>query len=250
MRILSFVQTAKEKVIADLTGIAGPGSCIRKTVPIRVGEADVAVIQGGPIEKAALTHLTMSRVLPPEATEPVDYMVFQLEIFPRNPWCPMGHFNTEWSLSGPGPYHMNLDVFPALRIQEDCARITRAMDLVAEKYGIDKAALREGLDEHYTMEHFDRPLSEKAGCKLMHLKDTQLDLFTEAYHTFFEQYLALLRKRRDTPFTAADHQQKLKRNGKWLEYLTLKDAAVRMGLATGIPPAVIIQLSFPPSAVF
>ena len=42
----------------------------------------------------------------------------------------------------------------------------------------------------------------------------------------------------------------MRRNGKWLEYLTMKDIAVKMGLGVGIPADVIVNLSFPPSAVF
>ncbi len=250
MKIVSFVSETRESVIDRLTGIAGPGSLQRRTVPFRVGEADVAVVRGGPVEKACMTHLTMSGVTPPEAAEPVDYMVFQLEIFPAHPRCPMGHFNTEWSLAGNGPYHMNLDIFPALDCDGDTAAVKAAMDDVAVRHGADPAAIRNGLDEHYSMDHFDRPLSARAGCKLMHLQNDRLDFFIDAYHAFFESYVQLLVKNTGMPYTEDDMQSKMRRNGKWLEYITLKDAAVKMGLAAGIPPDVILSLSFPPCASF
>jgi coproporphyrinogen III oxidase len=250
MRIVSFVNETRELVIRKLMDAAGTAQCLREAVQFKVGTADSAVIRGGGIEKASVTHLIMHQVKPPEASAPLDYMVFQMEIFPENPCCPMGHFNTEWALTGNGPYHMNLDLFPGAPCDRELAAAKLAMDGVADKFAIDKIKMREGLDDHYNMAHWDAPLSPKVGCKLMHLNEQQLDLFITAYQTFFETYLAILKTCMDRPFTQADIQLKLKRNGKWLEYLTLKDPAVKMGLAVGLPPEVIIRLSYPPSAVF
>lgn len=249
MKIVDFVTETKEHVITVLRDLAG-GACDRRTVPFAVGSADVAVIRGGCIEKAAVTHMTMRDIQPPELDRKVDYMVFQVEIFPENPVCPFGHFNTEWALTGDGPYHMNLDLFPALDIPEDMQSARAAMDAVAGRHGVDTAKLREGLDEQYHMPHWDRPLAAMAGCKLMHLHENRLDLFIDAYRTFFAAYTAILQKYKDTPATDAGLHEKMRRNGKWLEYLTMKDVAVKMGLGAGIPADVIVNLSFPPSAVF
>lgn len=250
MKIISFVNETKEKVIQQLVEASGTGKCVRESVPFKIGTADVAIIRGGAIEKAAVTHLTMNQVTPPQLDKPVDYMVFQMEIFPANPFCPMGHFNTEWALTGDGPYHMNLDLFPALPAEQDMSLAKQAMDSLADRFKIDKNKMREGLDDHYGMAHWDAPLSSNTGCKLMNLKGDQIDLFIAAYRTFFDSYLEILNRTKDKPFSEADTQRKLKRNGKWLEYLTLKDPAVKMGLAAGIPPEIIIKLSYPPSAVF
>ena len=124
------------------------------------------------------------------------------------------------------------------------------MDTVAGRFGIDRMKLREGLDGQYNMPHWDKPLAAMAGCKLMHLHEDKLDLFIDSYRTFFEAYTAILQKRKDAPVTDADMQLKLRRNGKWLEYLAMKDIAVKMGLGVGIPADVIVNLSFPPSAIF
>lgn len=249
MKIIDFVNETRELAIRKLLEISG-GACHRRSIPFSVGTADVAVIRGGCIEKAAVTHMTMNQIKPPELDMAVDYMVFQMEIYPENPACPMGHFNTEWALTGNGPYHMNLDLFPAVEISEDLQSAKAAMDRVADRYSIDPVKLRKGLDEQYNMPHWDRPLAAMTGCKLMHLREDTLDLFIDAYRTFFDTYTAILQKRKDAPATDAGMQLKLRRNGKWLEYLTMKDIAVKMGLGVGIPPEVIVDLSFPPSAVF
>jgi len=250
MKIVSFVNDTKEKVINELLTASGTGKCVRTTTPFKVGDAHVAVIRGGALEKAAVTHLVMNQVVTPEADKPQDYMVFQMEIFPENPNCPIGHFNTEWSLAGNGPYHMNMDLFPAVEIREDIDGMKTVMDRVADTFKQDRDKMRAGLTDHYNMAHWDSPLAANVGCKLMHLDNTGLDLFITAYHAFFEKYLEILARRKDTSFTESDMRQKLKRNGKWLEYLAIKDPAVKMGLGAGIPPEVIIDLSFPPSGIF
>jgi coproporphyrinogen III oxidase len=249
MKIVDFVNETKELVIKKLLALSG-GTCDRRSVPFKVGTADVSIIRGGCIEKAAITHMTMLQVQPPELDMAVDYMVFQVEIFPSNPNCPFGHFNTEWALTGDGPYHMNLDLFPAVEIQEDLLSAKASMDGLADRFCIDRVKLREGLDAQYNMPHWDKPLAAMVGCKLMHLHEDRLDLFIDAYRTFFDTYTAILQKRKDAPANDAGMQLKLRRNGKWLEYLTMKDIAVKMGLGVGIPADVIVNLSFPPSAAF
>lgn len=250
MKIVSFVNETKDKVIEKLVRVSGSGKCVKTTTPFKVGDAHVAVIRGGAIEKAAVTLLEMKQVITPESDKAQDYMVFQMEIFPENPNCPIGHFNTEWSLSGNGPYHMNLDLFPAVEIEEDLSEMKTVMDSIAGSFHRDKVKMREGLIDHYNMAHWDRPLASNVGCKLMHLDNTGVDLFIAAYNAFFEKYIEILEKRKDMPFTADGTYLKNKRNGKWLEYIAIKDPAVKMGLATGIPPEVIIDLTFPPSGVF
>ena len=101
-KIVSFVEETRELVIKKLLEASGGGELMRKTVPFKVGQADVAVIRGGCIEKASVTHMKLNQVQPPELDQVMDYMVFQVEIFPENPWCPMGHFNTEWGMTGAG----------------------------------------------------------------------------------------------------------------------------------------------------
>jgi coproporphyrinogen III oxidase len=173
-----------------------------------------------------------------------------MEIFPENPYCPMGHFNTEWTMGGAGPYHMNLDLFPAVKVPEDLGTVKGIMDEVADRFGRDKDKIREVLAVQYNMAHWSFPLAAKAGCQLKELKENELDLFITAYRTFFDAYLDILRKRKDTRFNEGETRLKLERNGKWLEYITLKDRAVKMAQAIGVPVEVIISLSYPPSAVF
>jgi coproporphyrinogen III oxidase len=249
-KIFSFVEETRELVIKTLLEASGGGELVRKTVPFKVGHADVAIIRGGAIEKASVTHMVLNQVQPPELDQVMDYMVFQVEVFPENPLVPMGHFNSEWGMTGQGPYHMMLDVFPAVADQQTYAAASSAMDGVAETFGVDKKKFRAGLADHYRMEHWGESLAAEAGCRLMHLGLDKLDLFIAAYRTFFDAYIDVLADSKDRPYTQAEVKQKLRRNGRWLEYLTLQDVAVKMGLGVGIPPGVLVELSYPPSAEF
>jgi len=145
---------------------------------------------------------------------------------------------------------MNLDLFPAIRVEEDLGDMKAAMDVVADQFGRDREKIREGLDTHYNMEHFAAPLATKVGFKLLELKDEGLDLFITAYETFFGVYLDIISKRKRIACTESDMQLKLERNGKWLEYLVLKDRAIKAARDQGIPPEVLIEMGFPPSVIF
>jgi len=250
MRIEAFVEEMKGRAVKGLLEISGSGGLTEKVYTFKGGQAEVNVVRGGAIEKAAVTHLVLKGITPPGMHEEMDAMVYQMEVFPENPYCPMGHFNTEWSIKGPGPYYMNLDLFPAVRVEEDLKSVKEVMDKLALRFGRDRDRMREGLDTHYTMDHFKAPLATKVGCKLLELKEEDIDLFISVYQAFFDAYLDIIRKRKGSPYSKADIRLKLERNGKWLEYITLKDRAIKMAQAVGVPPEVLIELSYPPSAVF
>jgi coproporphyrinogen III oxidase len=179
-----------------------------------------------------------------------DAVVFQMEVFPENPYCPMGHFNIEWTSTEPQRYTINLDLFPAVRVEEDLRAMKTAMDKVADLFSRDREKMREMLDTQYTMEHFATPLATKVGCKFRGLKSEELDLLFTAYETFLPVYLEIIRKRRGTPYTEKDRNFKLERNGKWLEYLLLKDGAIKAARDQGVPPEVLIEQGLPPIASF
>jgi len=251
MTIDEFVENMKQKATKRLLEVSGTGKLSIRTWQFPQGQAEIMVIRGGAIEKAAIMHMTLQGFTMAGVTGgALDSVVFQMEVFPEHPYCPMGHFNTQWITTEPRRYFMNLDLFPAVRIEEDLRAMKAAMDVVADQFGRDRDKMREGLDEHYTMEHFTAPLATKVGCKLLELKDEGLDLFTTAYETFFGEYLDIISKRKGIACTESDVQLKLERNGKWLEYLTLKDRAIKGARDQGISPEVLVEMGFPPSAIF
>ena len=250
MKIVDFVKEMKEKATKGLVEVSGGGKSVEKSYQFEVGTADVITVRGGAIEKAVITHLVLKGIKPPGADKVSDGMVYQMEVFPQNPHCPMGHYSTQWTIGESNYYSMNLDLFPAVKIEEDLDAMRGIMDGVADKLGRDKDTMREGQDIQYNMEHWSFPLATKVGCRLLQLKEEELDLFAAAYHTFFDAYLDIFRKRSNTPFSKEEIRLKHERNARWLEYLTFKDRAVKMAKAYNIPAEVLINLGFPPSAVF
>ena len=251
MTIDEFIENMKQKASKGLLEVSGTGKLSSRTWQFPQGQAEIMVIRGGAIEKAAIMHMVRQGTTLPGITGDIDTFVYQMEVFPENPYCPMGHFNTEGISRGPRRYNnMNLDLFPAVRVEEDLKVMRAAMDVVADRFGRDRDKMREGLDEHYTMEHFAAPLATKVGCKLMELEDEDLDLFINAYETFLGVYLDIIGKRKDTACTESEVQLKLERNGQWLEYLTLKDRAIRAVKDQGLPMEALKEMGFPPSAVF
>ena len=102
----------------------------------------------------------------------------------------------------------------------------------------------------YNMAHWSSPLSVKVGCQLKELEESDLNVLMTAYRTFLNAYLDILSKRKDARFGEEERRLNLERNSKWLQYFTLKDRAVKMAQATGVPPEVLISLGYPPSVVF
>lgn len=250
MTIPNFLNAMKKNAAATLLELSDGGTSTVTTHSFPKGTAELTIIRGGAIEKASIMHLNLKGIKPQGFAAEADGVVFQIEIFPKNPHCPMGHFNTQWQYTDETQYYMNLDLFPALSSQEDLDTVRKAMDAVAKRYGKDKDGLRKGLDEHYNMDHWDSPLASNVGFKLKALTDGDRDLFTDAYQTFFDAYIDIIRKRKNTSFTDKQERLKLTRNARWLEYITLKDKAFKMAQSLGIPAEVLVGFSYPPAAVF
>ena len=263
MQIDGFVRAMKDRAVNELLALADSGECIERHFEFSSGHADVTTITGGAIAKAVITSMLVRGVqIDADADEDMglryseghgsrsDAVVYQMEVFPENPHCPMGHFNTEWLTQGSGTYFMNLDLFPAVRIDEDLAQVKACMDQLADRFHVDRDAMRQGLDVHYNMAHWSTPLAAQAGCKLIGLKGEEVELFIAAYQTFFDAYLEILKLRKDTPYDDQERRLGEERNGKWLEYVTLKDDAIKSAQVSGLPAELIIALAFPPSAAF
>ncbi len=250
VKIDEFVDEMKEKTAGVLLEVSGGGERIEKWHRFQAGSAHIITVQGGAIEKAAITHLVLAGIKPPGVNKAADGAVYQMEVFPENPFSPMGHFNLQWTTGVSNVYSMNPDLFPAVQVEEDLAEMRSVMNGIADTFGRDRNEMRKGLDEHYNLPYWQSPLAARVGCKLLNLDEDMVDLVTTAYRTFFDAYAGILRKRKDTPFSAEERKLKLERNGRWLEYIVFKDRAVKMALAFGMPAEILSGLSFPPSAAF
>jgi len=250
MTIEEFVENMKQKASNGLLEVSGTGKLSKRTWDFPNGQAEVIVIRGGAIEKAAIQHLILRGITQPGTDVSFDASVFHIKVYPENPYCPMGHFNTEWMTMVPRRHTIVMDLFPAVPVEEDLNAMKAAMDTVADRFGRDSEQMRQELTTQYNMEHFTVPLAARVGLKLVGLGEEDLDLLFTAHETFLNVYLDIIRKRKTATYTETDVQLKLERNGKWLEYFMLKDGAVKAGRDRGIPPEVLIEMGFPPLATF
>ena len=100
------------------------------------------------------------------------------------------------------------------------------------------------------MEHSVVPHVTKVRCKLLELRDENLDLFVTAYETFFGVYNDIICKRKGIAYIESDMQVRLERKDKWLEYLMLNDWSMKAAHDQGIPLEVLIEFGFSPIANF
>jgi coproporphyrinogen III oxidase len=251
MNILDFVHDMKKRALEELLAVSDGGDISTRKFEFAAGRAELSILRGNAIGKASIAHMDLTGITMPGTGQVCDTTVYQMEVFPRNPRCPMGHFNTEWSTMGEQVnYNMNLDFFPAIAVEEDLQVVKEQMNSVAEGFNRNPDESRKGLAVQYHMPHWSGSLASQTGLQLKQLTEGELPLFVAAYHTFFDGYLDILQKRKDTAYSDSDNAQTLDRNNKWLEYITLKDRAIKAGQAIGIPPEVIIGFSYPPSCGF
>jgi coproporphyrinogen III oxidase len=251
MNILDFVHDMKKRALEELLAVSDGGEISARKFEFATGRAELSILRGNAIEKASIAHIDLTGIPMPDKGQIFDITVYQMEVFPRNPRCPMGHFSTEWfTLGEQVTYNMNLDFFPAITVEEDLRIVKKQMRGVAEEFQRNPDESRKGLAVQYNMPHWSGSLASQTGLQLKQLTEGDLPLFVAAYHTFFDGYLDILQKRKDTPCSDSDNEQTLDRNNKWLEYITLKDRAIKAGQTIGIPPEVIIGFSYPPSCGF
>jgi coproporphyrinogen III oxidase len=218
-----FIESMKVKASKRLLEVSGTGKLSQRTWTFPKGHSELMIVRGGAIEKAAIHHLKLQGITQSSIPGEVEHVVYQMEVFPENPYCPMGHFNTEWSIKEPRLYYMNLDLFPAVRVEEDLRLMKAAMDTVADRFGRNREEMK--------------------------LKDEDFEFFVTAYERFLDTYLDIISKRKGITCTESEMRLKLERNGKWLEYLMFKDRAIQASRDI-LPLELLVEMSFPPVAIF
>jgi coproporphyrinogen III oxidase len=218
---------------------------------------EVNVSRGDVFEKATVSEISIDWPKASKAlvalqlageSDAVRVRVLQIEIFPLSSLLPMGHFNIERFYAGKNMLNANMDVFPAATPQEDIDSLRKQMSEVAEKYGKDQWTLSSGLAEQYNMDGWQQPLAARAGFQIkMAPLEENLSLVRDGAEIFLNGYLTMVRKLKDHCFTSADDALKNEMRTRWLEYLLMKDGAVRMGREKGHPFEALQWMGLPPT---
>jgi len=218
---------------------------------------EVNVSRGNVFEKATVSEISID--WPKAAKSLIDLKlasesdavrvrVLQIEIFPLSSLLPMGHFNVERFYAGKNMLNANMDVFPAATPKEEIDALRKKMSEVAEKYGKDQWQLSSGLAQQYNMDGWQQPLAARAGFqfKMVPLEEYFL-MARDGAEVFLNGYMEMVRKLKDRRCSTEDAVLKNEMRTHWLEYLLMKDGAVRMGREKGHPFETLRWMGLPPT---
>jgi coproporphyrinogen III oxidase len=181
-------------------------------------------------------------------SDAVSVRVLQIEMFPLSALLPMGHFNIERFYSGKNMLNANMDVFPAATPKEDVDTLRKQMSEVAKKYEQDQWQLSSGLAQQYNMDGWQQPLAARAGFQFKMLPlEENFPVVRDGAEVFLNGYLEMVRKLKDSPCSSDDDVLKNQMRAHWLEYLLMKDGAVRMGREKGHPFEALRWMGLPPT---
>ena len=264
----SFIAGFKKKALGAISSFNGeqwqskvwehttPVSSVPQQVEC-VYRHEVAISRGLVFEKATVSEITLNWPRASKAlvdlqlageSEPVSVVVLQIEIFPLSPLLPMGHFNIERFYAGKNKLTANMDVFPAATPEKDLDFLRKQMAGVAEKYGKDQWALSRGLAEQYSMEGWRQPLAARAGFQFKMVSlEKNFSIARDGAEAFLTGYMEMVDTLKGHPGSTADEEAKNEMRAHWLEYLLMKDGAVRMGRERGHPFEALRWMGLPPA---
>jgi len=220
-------------------GLCKNGILNRKIWSIGNGEVHSSVWNTGYIPKAGLSIIMRER-------ENDSFYRVGLNIYPLNPLIPDG------SLSILFFRHDNIsllggviELFPAVRIEDDVEQFKQRMDSVAMHYHQDAEALRQGPGGAGALS------SAEAGFNFYRagLEPTprNFDFVKEAYHNALDQYKIIVDKRTfECEVSVTDEKESCWRNH--LKFMVQEDMGLKIALDQDVPPDFFTFTSFPPAA--
>ena len=178
----------------------------------------------------------------------VDARVLQVEIFPCSPIIPMGHINFERFCSSKYFLTTNQDIFPTSTPVDEIEKMREQIAVVVKKYGKNQQEMSLGLAEQYNMDGWEKPLAGRAGFQLKMVPlEENYRLAIEGAEAFIEAYMKMVERLKNSPFNEEDVIKMNKMRCHWLEYLLIKDGAVRMSREKGHPFDALRWMGLPPT---
>ena len=119
---------------------------------------------------------------------------------------------------------------------------------VAKKFGKNQIEISKDLAEQYNMEEWRKPLAARAGFQIkMLLLEENYELAKEGAEMFFESYVEMVKKLKSRVFNQEDEKLMNEMRSHWLEYLLMKDGAVKMSREKGHPFDALRWMGLPPT---
>jgi coproporphyrinogen III oxidase len=233
------------------------------------GLARPRVLEGGDaIEKAAVHYShTLGPRLPPAATarrpelagRRYEAASVSAIVHPRNPYAPTSHLNVRcfaaWA-EGDEPVWWvggGFDLTPVYGFEEDAIAWHRAARAACAPLGAGTyARFKKACDEYFHLPHRGEP----RGIGGIFFDDLDEGGFERCFallrgvgDAYLEAYVAILRRRKDTPYGERERSFQLLRRGRYVEFNLLHDRGTRFGLEAGGRSESILA-SLPPLAAW
>ncbi len=219
------------------------------------------VMKGRVFEKVGVNVSTVGGAFNPEfaasihgAAENPNFFATGISLVAHmaNPHVPAVHMNCRFLATTKRWFGGGADLNPPLPIDEDSADFHAAMERAcAASPSGDYPRFRKWADDYFWLPH--RKVHRGVGGMFYdHLEGSFEDDFalTRALgEAFLEIYPAIVRRRKDTPFTDADEQAMLEWRGRYAEFNLVYDRGTTFGLKTGGNVEAIL-MSLPPRAVW
>jgi coproporphyrinogen III oxidase len=261
--------TRLEEIESEFESAEEPQKFVRKswkrddeTQPNRDGGGGtMAVMQGGRVfEKAGVNFSEVygefskkfAAEIPGADTDPSFWASgISLVIHPLNPFVPIVHMNTRHIMTQKSWFGGGADLTPCIPFDEDTKSFHQGMQDACDAYHPEAhAKYKKWCDEYFYLPHrnemrgvggifFDYVNSGDENADFAFLKQVGIN--------FIDSYVAIVRKRMNTPWTEKDKEIQLHKRGRYVEFNLLHDRGTKFGLMTNGNTEAIL-MSLPPLA--
>ncbi len=222
------------------------------------GGGETRVLENGrTFEKAAVNVSVVEGILPASIAqkfevEPDKFFVTGISsiIHPVNPYVPTIHCNYRYFelKNGDAWFGGGIDLTPYYPFIEDVRLFHSVLKDVCDRSDPEfYARFKKWCDEYFYLPH-RKEMRGVGGIFFDYLRQDLEKLFgfvQACGNSFFESYVAIVAKRKETPFAERERWWQSIRRGRYVEFNLLYDRGTRFGLETGGATESIL-LSMPP----
>jgi coproporphyrinogen III oxidase len=247
----TFLIKLKQQYLEKIAQINKSGSFVKKEweFKTKVGAVEVDVIRGGLFEKACVSNIRATVVIPGRSYESTIQWV-GIQTFPANPQIPifMGVFE---HVSEQGLEHCPgfFDVFPTVPYAEDREVVRGRMEMVAEKHGRQYQDLRAGYLKMFQQKETGSGIGYGVGIAFQPEEDNAA-YFEDTAQEIFTAYFGLVDKRKDQKPTAEQMELMAQQRREWVRYTFMDNRFYQGGVQFGVPPEAFMLHMLPPSVTF
>ncbi len=254
--VKQYLHELQDRLVKAIEEIDGKGKFEKKSWPRpEGGGGTMTVLRGNIVEKAGVNFSEVYGAKYPaiegeHAGKPFFATGVSTITHMSNPYAPIGHMNvrllevgdTFWFGGG-------ADLTPCFPFEEDTkafhAALKEACDKNAVSGLVDYEKFRKWCDEYFFIPHRNS-VRGVGGVFFDYLKGDFTTLFTfikAVGDAYASAYAAILKKRKDTPYTESEREKLLYWRGRYAEYNLVYDRGTKFGLMTnGNTEAIFVSL--------